>query len=129
MIAYPGKIKIEDVSELKRCLHFFFTHFAKIHIVLAGNVSATGIIFPVHAPVDGNILFFRDHGFRSGDRRLFACFRRMQIIVGKGIDITVTVVVRHLWRVGIEKEIGQHVGLATITKFQFVAFPLPAAFP
>ncbi|MEE1540799.1 MAG: hypothetical protein V1243_06870, partial [Arenicellales bacterium] len=35
----------------------------------------------------------------------------------------------HLRRVGIEKEIGQHVGLAAIAKFQFVAFPLPSAFP
>ena len=53
----------------------------------------------------------------------------MQVIVGEGIDITFSVVISHLRRVGIVKEIGKHIGFTAITKFQFVAILYPASFP
>ncbi len=76
-----------------------------------------------------DVLFFRDHGFRSCDRRLLGLFGIMQIVVGEGIDITIAVVILHFRRVGIEEEIGQHVALVAIAKLQFIADPLPAALP
>jgi hypothetical protein len=129
VIAYTGKIEIEAVPELERRLHFLSAHVAKIDIVLPGNMSATGVIFPVHAPVDGDVLFFRDHGFWPCDRWLFGCLGRMQVIEGEGINVPVSVVIRHLRCVGIEKEIGEHVAPTAIAKFQFIADPFPSSLP
>jgi len=74
MIIYTEKIEIKAVFKLKYRFQFFFAHSIKIHIILSRNVSYTGIIFPIHPSVNGNILFFRDHGFKSFYRLLFSLF-------------------------------------------------------
>ena len=129
VITYAGEIEVEAVFELERRFSFLVAHFLKIYIVIPGNVGTTGVIFPVHTPVDGNVFIFRDHGFGSSDRLLFMLLGRMQVIVGEGIYITISVVIRHFRHVGIEKEIGEHVGLAAVAKFQLIAILHPSSFP
>jgi hypothetical protein len=63
MIAYTGKIKIEDISEFKECFFLRFAHILEIDVVLSGNVGTAGVVFPVYTPIDGDIFLFGYHGF------------------------------------------------------------------
>ncbi len=82
MIANPRQVEIEDVAKLERGLLLLLAHGLEIHIVLAGDVGAASVVFPIDAPVDGDVLFLGDHGLGPAHGRLFELLGRMQIIVG-----------------------------------------------
>jgi hypothetical protein len=129
VIADTGKVEIEDVSELERRFYFLLAHILEVQVVLPGNMSSTGVVFPVDAPIDGNVLFLRDHGFRPSNRLLLGLLGRMQVIIGEGIYVAIAVVIRHFRRVRIEEEIGEHVGLTAVSQLQLVSILDPSSLP
>ena len=117
MITYTRKVEIKYIFKLKCCFHFFLAHFFEIYIVFSSDMSTTRVILPVYSPFNRNIFFSSNHRFWSCNRLLFLLFRRMEIIIVKGIDIVFTIIIFHFRCVRIIKKIRKHVGFTSITKF------------